>query len=201
LPSFTASNSRLYIVFVNTSTGSGTAPSVTSVSGAGLSFTQIGTAGGLVYSGTARRIQAWRALSSAGAGTGSITINLAGISTSMDAVLLEFTGADTSGTNGSGAIVRSATSQASKVKTLSVPLAAFGSAANRPVAFFSHVANEATTPGAGYTELDDGNHSSPNTGAQLEWHATAAQTTPSASWSKKQDCGGFAIEVKAASTP
>ena len=49
----TASDNRLYIVFVNTSIGSGTAPSATSVSGAGLGFTQIGTPGGLLYSGSA----------------------------------------------------------------------------------------------------------------------------------------------------
>ena len=189
-------------MFVNTSIGTGTAPSATNVSGAGLTFTQIGTPGGLLYPGTSsvRRIQAWRALSSAGATTGSITVSLDGGSTSMDAVLLEISGADTSGTNGSGAIVQSSTGKASLATSLSVPLAAFGSANNRPMAFFSHRVGEATTEGLGYTELDDSSHSAPSTGAQCEWHASAADTTPSASWLTAGQAGGFALEVKSASS-
>ncbi|HET7295336.1 MAG TPA: hypothetical protein VFM88_23155, partial [Vicinamibacteria bacterium] len=50
-PSISASDNLLYVVFLNTSIASGTAPSATSVTGAGLSFTEIGPAGGLLYSG------------------------------------------------------------------------------------------------------------------------------------------------------
>lgn len=60
---------------------------------------------------------------------------------------------------------------------------------------------EATTEGQGYSELDDANHTSPSTGAQTEWHALAADTTPSASWVTLGAAGGFAIELRAASTP
>jgi hypothetical protein len=104
-----ASDGLLYVVFANTSVGTGTAPAATSVSGAGLTFEEVGAPGGLLYSGSGgvRRIQAWRALSSAGATLGSIAIGLDGPSTSMDAVLLEIAGADTSGSNGSGAIGQS----------------------------------------------------------------------------------------------
>ncbi|HET7293883.1 MAG TPA: hypothetical protein VFM88_15770, partial [Vicinamibacteria bacterium] len=180
------------------SIASGTAPSATSVTGAGLSFTEIGPAGGLLYSGGAgvRRIQAFRALASAGATTGAIAIALDGTSTGMDAVLLEFSGMDTSGTNGSGAIVQSATNQGNST-SLAVSLAAFGSAFNRPVAFFSHRVAEATTEEPGYTELDDASHGSPSAGTQCEWHASAAETTPSTSWPTSADAGGFALEVKA----
>ena len=196
-----ASDNLLYVVFVNTSIGSGAAPSATSVSGAGLSFTEIGAPGGLLYAARSvvRRMQAWRALSSAGATTGSITIDLDGISTSLDAVLLQISGVDTSGTNGSGAIGQSATNQAKNATSLSVPLAAFGSLENRPIAFFSHRVAEATTEGPGYTELDDASHTKPGTGAQAEWHATVADTTPSASWLTASHGGGFAIEVKRSS--
>jgi hypothetical protein len=202
----TASDNLLYIVFVNTSIGgSGTAaPSATSISGAGLSFTEVGAPGGLLYSGApgARRMQAWRALSSAGASTASIAITLDGISTSMDAVLLEFSAVDTSGTNGSGAIGQSVTNTAAVSATsLDVPLAAFGSPDNRPIAFFSHRADEATTEGPGYTELDDVNHGLPPTGAQAEWHATVADATPSASWLTPAAGAAFAIEVRASGTP
>jgi K319-like protein len=195
--SVTAGNGLLYVVFVSTSIGSGTAPSATSVSGAGLTFTEVGTSGGLLYSGSVRRVQAWRALVSAGATTGSIAITLNGTSTSMDAVLLEFAGADTSGTNGSGAVVQSA-GKAGSGTSLALTLSAFGSSNNRPVAFFSHRATEATTENPGYTELDDGSHGSPAAGAECEWNASTPDTTPSASWSTSSNAGGFAIEIKAA---
>jgi uncharacterized protein YjiK len=197
--SITASNNRLYVVFLSTSIASGTAPSATGVSGAGLTFTEIGTAGGLLYSGTPgiRRIQAWRALVGSGAATGSIAISLGATSTGMDAVLLEFSGMDTSGTNGSGAVVQSATNMATSATALTVTLSAFANANNRPVAFFNHRAAEATTQEPGYTELDEGSHSSPAAGAECEWHASTADTTPTASWVTAANAGGFAIEVKA----
>ena len=62
----------------------------------------------------------------------------------MDAVLLEFDGMDTSGTNGSGAIVQSATNKVTSANALTVTLSAFGSSNNRPVAFFNHRVAEAT---------------------------------------------------------
>jgi hypothetical protein len=197
--STTALNNRLYVAFVSTSTSSGTAPAATSVSGAGLTFTEIGTPGGVLYSGTpgVRRIQAWRALVGAGATTGSIAISLGGTSTSMDAVLLEFSGTNTSGTNGSGAIVQSATNKTTSATALTVALAAFGNTGNRPAAFFNHSAAEATTQESGYTELDDGNHNSPTTGAECEWRASTADTTPSVSWSTAAAAGGFALEIRA----
>ena len=82
---------------------------------------------------------------------------------------------------------------------LTVTLAAFGSASNRPVAFFNHRVAEATTPESGYTELDDGSHGSPAAGAECEWHASTADTTPSASWVTGAAVGGFALEIKAVS--
>jgi hypothetical protein len=195
----TASSGRLYVVFLSTSIDSGTAPSATSVSGAGLTFTEVGTSGGLPYSGTSgnRRIQAWRALVASGATTGSIAITLNGVSTGMDAVVLEFSGMDTSGTNGSGAIVQSA-SKAGSATSLALTLSAFGSPNNRPVAFFNHRATEATTEKPGYTELDDASHGSPAAGAECEWNASTPDTTPSASWPTSSNAGGFAVEIKAA---
>ncbi len=201
-PSITASNNLLYVVFVNTHIGSGgTAPAATSVAGAGLTFTEIGTPGGMLYSGGAgvRRMQAWRALALSGASTGPITVTLNGTSIGLDAVLLEISGMDASGTNGSGAIAQSATNAVTNGTSLAVTLAAFASPSNRPVAFFSHRLNEATTSEPGYLELDEGIHSAPLTGTTCEWNAASAETTPSASWATAADAGGFAIEVRAGS--
>ena len=86
----------------------------------------------------------------------------------------------------------------SSATSLAVTLAAFGSANNRPVAFFNHRIAEATTQEPGYTELDDASHSAPTAGAECEWHGATAETTPSASWLTASAGGGFAIEVRAA---
>jgi hypothetical protein len=145
-----------------------------------------------------RRIQAWRALVTSGAAaTGPITITLNGTSIGMDAVLLEFSGMDASGTNGSGAIAQVATNKAAGATSLSAALLALGSN-SRPVAFFSHRAAEGTTPEAGYTELDDKGHAGPITGAQCEWNPGSAETTPSALWVTAADAGVVALEIRAA---
>ncbi|MGH9782563.1 MAG: hypothetical protein ACRD88_00110, partial [Terriglobia bacterium] len=208
-PSSTYSNNVLYIAFTSTSCASGQdcglgvdmVAAVTSVSGAGLNFTEIGTPGGLVYSTNGRRIQAWRALVTSGAGTGVVTATMqtGTISASMGAVILAFTGTKTSGTNGSDAVVQYATNTAaSSATSLTVTMAAFAASNNRPVAFFSHRANEATTNEAGYTELWEGMHGSASMGYMAEWHATTAETTPSASWTSGSANGGFALEIAAA---
>jgi hypothetical protein len=208
-PSATYSNNVLYIAFTSSSCasgdncGSGTdvAPPVTGVSGAGLTFTEIGTAGGLLYSTNGRRIQAWRALVTSGATTGVVTINLgSGTAAGMGATVIAFTGTTTSGTNGSDAVVQWPSFGNSGVTSLTVTMAAFADSNNRPVAFFSHRATEATTHDTadGYTELYDGSHGAVAMGYMAEWHATAANTAPSASWSTSSSAGGFALEIAAA---
>jgi hypothetical protein len=216
-PSATYSNNVLYIAFIETACASGqdcglgidVVAAVESVSGAGLTFDEIAPIGGVVFSTTGRRIQAWRALVTSGAGTGAVTVTMdttgttfsPTISASMGAAMIAFTGMDTSGTNGSGAIANSATNSASGVTSLTVTMAAFASSDNRPVAFFAHRAGTATepsTPETGYMELWDGPHDSVLMANIAEWHATTAETTPSASFASSGATGGFALEIAAA---
>jgi len=160
-PSATYSNNVLYIAYTATSCAStatwcyGTtgAPIATGVSGAGLTFTEIGTAGGVTFSAGNRRIQAWRALVTSGATTGVVTATLAGDSSSMGAAMIAFTGTKTSGTNGADAVVQSATYAGIAYAPCTVTLNAFADSKNRPVAFFAHRAQELTTEESGYTEL------------------------------------------------
>ncbi|MGH9459775.1 MAG: DUF2341 domain-containing protein, partial [Vicinamibacteria bacterium] len=210
--SATYSNNVLYIAFTSTSCASGQncgigvdiAPPVTSVSGAGLTFTEIGTAGGLVYSSNGRRVQAWRALAASGAGTGVVTVSLGGtnISAGMGAAMIAFTGTKTTGTNGADAVVQwPSIDGGTGITTLTVPMSAFANPSNRPVAFFSHRAQEATThdTAAGYTELYDGNHAAVAMGYMAEWHNTVAENAPSATWGTSSAGAGFALELAAAS--
>jgi hypothetical protein len=214
-PSATYSNDVLYIAFTSTACASAQdcglgvdmVAAVESVSGAGLTFTEIGTPGGVVFSTDGRRIQAWRALATSGASTGAVTVTMdqtgttysPTISASMGAAMIEFTGTKTSGTNGADAVVQWPTNSASGVSSLTVNMGAFADSNNRPVAFFSHRAQsgtEATThdTAEGYTELYDGPHGSVMMADMAEWHATAANTTPSADWTSSGATGGFALE-------
>ncbi|MGD2037980.1 MAG: DNRLRE domain-containing protein, partial [Desulfobacterales bacterium] len=176
-----------------------------------MTFTEIGPAGGVVFSTDGRRVQAWRALATSGAGTGVVTATMdqtgtsysPTISASMGAAMIEVTGTKTTGTNGADAIVQWPTNSASGVTSLTVNMAAFADSNNRPLAFFSHRADsdaEATNhdTAEGYTELHDGPHGSVMMAHMAEWHATAANTTPSADWGTSSGAtGGFALEIAA----
>ncbi|KPJ58249.1 MAG: hypothetical protein AMJ46_14480, partial [Latescibacteria bacterium DG_63] len=207
-PEATYSNNVLYIAFTSSAcSGCGNAPPVTSVSGAGLNFTEIGTPGGLTYSSNNRRIQAWRALVTSGATTGVVTVTLNdpnGWSMGFGAAMIEVTGTKTSGTNGADAVVNYATNGGSGT-SLEVTMAAFADPNNRPVAFFSHRDEEPTNPETGYTELWSGTTNSPLMGYLAEWHDTltgeTTPPTPSAWWASSGGCGGFALEIAAATEP
>lgn len=189
--SLTYTGSNLYVCFTNSSVGTGAPPSVTGVASANVTFAEIGTAGGVVYD-TTRRIQAWFVIPGSTFAGETVTITCDGTSTGMDSSIIEWTGHDPSGT-----IVQSATNGASSGTSLTVTLSAFGNSNNRPLAYFGHRANEVTTEGTGYTELDDGNHASPSAGSETIWHSSSADTTPNASWATSAGNGGFAVEIKA----
>jgi hypothetical protein len=131
------------------------------------------------------------------------------ISASMGASMIEFTGTKTSGHNGADAVVQWSLVDGGSTNNLTVTMNAFADPNNRPVAFFSHryasgdplYTNHDTAEG--YTELHDASHDSVMMLDMTEWHATAANTTPSASWDDTgHDTGGFALEIaEALSTP
>ncbi len=137
-----------------------------------MTFTEIGTPGGVTFSTDGRRIQAWRALVTSGAGTGAVTVTMdqtgttfsPTISASMGAAMIAFTGTKTSGTNGSDAVVQWPSLDGGDVASFTITMNAFENSNNRPVAWFSH--RSGTTGGEptdhdtaeGYTELHDGPH-------------------------------------------
>jgi hypothetical protein len=116
--------------------------------------------------------------------------------------VVEFDGVDTSGSDGSGAIVQSVDTGAGLTDVVaSVTLAALGSASNAAYGAFAHQANEATNPetSPAYTEIHDVAGASPALGFETEW--VINDTTPSATWTTSAACGGIGIEVKAATAP
>lgn len=164
-----------------------TGQSATTVTGNGLTWVQIDyndvspNAGGL-----------YRALG-ASPSTGVITITPASSATVQWSVIT-LSGTDTSGTNGSGAIVQNVPAFSNGVSSLTVTLSAFGNAANATYgAFFMR---DAATPtvGSGFTVA----HSLNNAAVLFTEYELANNTAVAAFYSTSTDILGYGVEVKAA---
>lgn len=109
--------------------------------------------------------------------------------------IIQFAGADTSGTNGSGATVQSKTAGSSgNVTTLSVTLdSALENAANAMIAFYVTNNNAAHTNDAAFTELSDNAVSSGSANLSVDWAIN--QTTCAPTWASAAGAV-VAIEVK-----
>lgn len=143
-------------------------------------------------------VELWRSMG-ASPSSGALTINTGGSSqTNMAWAVIECTGVDTSGTNGSGAVVQSATNLAEPGTSVTVTLGAFSSAGNATVGVFGLADNLAVTAGSGFTELVEEQVSDPGFDGtlQVQWR-NDNDTSVDASWSSI-DAGGVAIEIQAA---
>jgi hypothetical protein len=109
----------------------------------------------------------------------------------------EFDVVDTSGTAGSGAVVQSATNRADTGSSLTVTLAAFGSANNAAYGFFCRSENENMTPGSGFTQLSEiTGVESPTSSILAEWKTN--DTTVDCSFATSGVSAGVAVEIKEA---
>jgi hypothetical protein len=188
--SVTPGASRLILVLDSgrRSSGVGAQPTIT---GCGLTWVQVGT----IAFGTTRRASISRAMGTPS--SGAITITYAATLEFAHWQVIEVDGMDTSGTNGSGAIVGSAVTGTDTNTSLSLTLPAFGSANNAALGFFVHAANESTAPGSGFSEIVDFNNAyDASTGFQSEYKLNS--TTVDASWATSQAAWGIALEIKAA---
>lgn len=191
--SITPSANALVLCYIDSTEG--VAPSTTpTVSGNGLTWVLVNN-----------RIQGgghdfvFRAMG-ASPSSGQVTVDFgATTKTSCTVIVDQFTGVDTSGTNGSGAVVQSAVNSAATGTSLTVTLAAFGDSTNN-VAYggHAHAANEAVNVGTGFTELGEATGASPNRGTQTEWKI-GEDTSVDASWTSSAANLGIALEIKAAS--
>ena len=100
--SISPSANRLVLAFIATGDTSGAGAAPTGVSGAGLTFTNVG---GQQQGSGNQRVDIFRAMS-ASPSSGALTITYAATTENCGWVIVEFDGVDTSGTNGSGAIVQ-----------------------------------------------------------------------------------------------
>jgi hypothetical protein len=152
--SVTPTTNDLILLSVSARRGDSTNPTTPSVTGNGLTWVQIGTDLQFDTAGSSRKtFFLFRALGTASAGT--IVINF-GAQTITNATWIvdDVSGIDTSGTNGSGAIVQtnSHATQTGAQTSESVTLSAFGSSNNYAYGVFSNdTGNNSWVVGSGFS--------------------------------------------------
>lgn len=187
---------RLQLLAVAQRMGSSTAPNQPTATATGLTWTVV-LSNLYDNSGTSRyRITLFRAMGSGA--TGATTIDYGGQSQVTTAwSWCEFSGVDTGGTHGSGAVVQSAQGGSDSTGTsLTVTLAAFGSLDNATYGCIGVATADANiVVGTGFTELADlspgGSH------RHQAQYLLGNDTTVDWSWATSSPNGGIAIEIKA----
>jgi hypothetical protein len=189
--SVTPTADRLQLLaVVNTKSSTATLPTV---SGDGLTWVQVATC--TYDSSTAKRLTLFRALG-ASPSTGSLTIDFGGTTqTGIGWSWVEVSGTDTSGTNGSGAIVQAVCGTEATTATPSVTLSAFGNAANATYGAFGIGTNPTCTAGTGFTKAGSFSHTTPASAICSEYQ-TANDTSVDLTWSASNTGLGIGVEIK-----
>jgi hypothetical protein len=191
-----AANALIEVDVVTLTFGGSTPPTVT-LSGNGLTYVEVAT---IVFAtGEATRLTRFRAMG-ASPSSGAITITPSGAS-SIGCIwsVKEFTGVDTSGTDGSGAYVQTTSNQTTggDPSTLTLTLSALSDATNNAVsAAFGADNAELISPDTGYSELSDTTVT--DLAMETQWKLPGS-TTVTATHSMFISQGGIASELKAAS--
>jgi hypothetical protein len=177
--------------------GTTAAPSPT-VSGGGMAaWTQVAT---VTFDGVAtphKRLTVFRALS-ASPGSGPLRITFTTMEANCEWIVSQWTGVETSGTNGGNAIAQAASARGDNVTGLVVTLGAFATTGN--VAYGTFGVRRSTagiTPGAGFTEIAE-RPSGETPPSDLEAERSTSDRTIDAQWSKANG-GAIGLEIKAAS--
>ena len=170
-----------------------------SVTGNGLTWVLVASAATDTYGA----VSLYRTMGSSPS-VGAVTVNFTNTQTGVLLAIQEFSGIDTGGTNGSAAIVQSATVAGGSGTALSITLAAFASANNATFGCFGSYTDTTNlmthTPGTGFTEIYDFdlNPDSWKDALQTEWRIDN-DTTVDATLSQSSDAyGGIAVEIKEA---
>jgi len=201
--SITPSANGLVLALFQQRLASGATITIPTATGNNLTWVQIAT---IEYddlnapAGRTKRMTLFRAMG-ASPTTGAITFDLAGQSQSHAAWSVDqWSGMDTSGTNGSGAIVQSVTSfnDTGTSTSLTVTLAAFSSVNNGTYGAFANSVGGAggLTAGGSFTLLGDGQTAGGNALTEYSLsNVTSVNATTAAS-----EIGGIALEIKVAAS-
>lgn len=168
------------------------------VTGCGLTWVKVNSVN-WDNSGSQKRTHLYRAMG-ASPSTGAITMDFSAQTAQNDVLwsVDEFDGVDTSGTNGSGAVVQSVTNfnNNSPSNGLTITLAAFGSTNNATFGVFGTDTNTGHAVGAGFSSLAYAQTSAGGLGIESEFKNTNDTSVDYAVTNSL--IGGVAIEIKAA---
>jgi hypothetical protein len=192
--SITPGANRLILLAIGqlaSSAGDAVQPTVT---GCGLTWELVASRGVVGQ----RKVYLFRSMGAAPT-TGQITIDYGAGNSQLgcDWSVVEFTGMDTSGVNGSGAIVQAASAAVNPGTGATATLAAFSSADNATFSMAAHSIQEATTPGSGFTQIATVSGSSPASSLTTAFRPDN-DTTADYSWTTSTSGGVIAAEIKAA---
>lgn len=205
--SISPGSNRLILVWVlGEVTFGGAVPVAPTLTGNGLTYVQVATR--VNDSGASlatQRLTLYRAMG-ASPSTGAITIThtaQTGGQRSCTWSVVEFSGVDTGGTNGSAAVVQSATNSIPDLtaSSLTVTLGAFSSASNATAGGFGEARSPGTdvTPGSGFTQLHDTGSTAGNSRLFSEWKSTNDTTVDATFQGIISSKTGIAVEIKAGS--
>jgi hypothetical protein len=160
----------------------------------------LGTAGGEVFNASTSRLQCFRHVAGSDS-TGTLTWTNTNTGVIFVHSVIECTGHDTSGSNGSGAIVQvvDTSTTGADPNNYNLSLAALGDAANNVVLAAFAAAGAGTpsaAPSSGYTELNETAGS--GYGLSVNWQLPGTTTPGTANTSGFADIAGMGIEIKAA---
>jgi hypothetical protein len=190
-----ASNTLITIaVLEHSSLGTPPAPTV---SGGGMTtWTEVANVTFDPVATPARRLTIFRAMSAA-PGSGTITITSSMTLSHCQWIVSQWSGVETSGVNGAGAIVQTGSNRGDAVNGLTVQLAAFGNANNVAYGVFGvRSAAAVVTPGAGFTEIAE-QPSGESTPGDLEAEWATNLSAVAATWTVLNG-GALGVEIKAA---
>lgn len=193
----TANN--LILLSVTARNGLGTEPATPTITGNGLTWELVDSAYWDTTSSSRRKLFVFRAMGSSPS-TGVINIDFGETTTILWSVN-QFSDVDTSGTNGSGAIVQSVDIVDEGTTTsLTATLAAFSSTDNATYGAFAKAdGTNGFTEGSGFSELSDVGATF-GTRHAAEWKSTN-DTSVDMSYSSQAQAGAVAIEIKAYVAP
>lgn len=193
--SITPTTNRLALAWVLNDIIGGT-PNVPTLTGCNLTWVLV-DGFTLAVDGTIR-LNLFRALSATPT-TGAVTIDCGGQSTDLCIALIsEFDGITTGGTNGSAAIVQVAHAEGTGTTAL-VTLAAFASALNGTAAGMFAGGTATVAPGSGFTEIHEATTTVTARIGQSEWRADN-DTTADMTWTGSTPWGIIGVELAAASS-
>lgn len=196
--SITPAANSLILLTVSIRNGASTNPATPTISGNGLTWVLVNSDNYDPDSSSRKTIFMFRAMGGSPT-TGAVTITNGETDTDADWTIDQFSNVDTSGTNGSGAVVQSAVNDAGTAGTansLTVTLGAFSNTNNATYGVFANDGPNVWTVGSGYSSIST--WAGTDTDGLSEFKSTNS-TTVDGTFSNVVGirAGGIAVEIKA----